>query len=285
MRDYGKVHTSFWTSDTLADLGDDARFLALYLLTCQHGNMAGVFRLPMAYAVEDTGWTSERLGNGFQTLSDADWLRRDPKTGWTWIRKFTKWNRPDNPNQQKAIDKQIDQLPESVSFHAELTSTETVGKPLDNTSVPVPVPSSVPVTDLGAAVEIAIPLIDGTEILPPVALLAELRRAYPRVDIAVELTKARAWSFSKPDQRKTKPGPAKFPQGREERPSAKPPPETGASKPGGGRRFLGGAAGSLHLLQCVEGGDDARRKGSMVKWYVMWSVNLNPGPKSATPPN
>lgn len=151
MRDYGKVHTSFWSSDTLYGLSDDAKLLALYLLTCSHGNMAGVFRLPLAYAAEDMGWVAERLRNGFETLSDAGWLRRDEKTGWTWITKFSKWNKADNPNQQKAIDKQVDQVPDSVSFHAELTGKqkgfETVEQPSNNPpiSVTVPVPVTAPV--------------------------------------------------------------------------------------------------------------------------------------------
>ena len=33
MRDYGKVHTSFWISDGMRRVSDDARLLALYLLT------------------------------------------------------------------------------------------------------------------------------------------------------------------------------------------------------------------------------------------------------------
>jgi hypothetical protein len=36
MRDYGKVHTSFWISDGMRRVSDDARLLALYLLTGQH---------------------------------------------------------------------------------------------------------------------------------------------------------------------------------------------------------------------------------------------------------
>lgn len=33
MRDYGKVHTSFWISDDMRRISDDARLLALYLLS------------------------------------------------------------------------------------------------------------------------------------------------------------------------------------------------------------------------------------------------------------
>lgn len=74
MRDYGKVHAQFWSGDTMKSLPDDAKFLALYLLTCQHGNLAGVFRLPLAYAADDTGWDLDRLRGAFKLLSEANWL-------------------------------------------------------------------------------------------------------------------------------------------------------------------------------------------------------------------
>lgn len=153
MRDYGKVHTSFWSSDSLKGLSDDAKFLALYLLTCQHGNMAGVFRIPLAYAAEDTGWDLERLRNGFGTLSEAGWIRRCDRTGWVWVVKWLKWNRPDNPNQWKAVAKLVAQVPSSVDFYSELTTTAgesgTVSEPLGNLPAPAPAPVSVPVPAKG----------------------------------------------------------------------------------------------------------------------------------------
>ena len=48
MRDYGKVHTSFWTSENIRSLSEDGRTFAMYLLTCEHGTIAGVFGFLMA---------------------------------------------------------------------------------------------------------------------------------------------------------------------------------------------------------------------------------------------
>lgn len=209
MRDYGKVHTAFWSSDTLKALSDDARFLALYLLTCSHGNMAGVFRLPMGYATEDTGWVVERLDNGFRTLSESGFIARDERSGWVWVRKYLEWNRPDNPNQWKAVDKLVAQVPASVSFHAELNSptdvSGTVEQPLGNTPVPVPVTSPVPVPTLPA-----IFLDDGSEFEIPPAMAAEFATAYPKIDLPAELAKVRAWTFANPANRKTRRGVGKF---------------------------------------------------------------------------
>lgn len=210
MRDYGKVHTSFWSSDTLAGLGDDARFLALYLLTCQHGNMIGCFRLPIAYAAEDTGWTSERLRNGFETLSASGWMAWDERASWVWVRKWMKWNPPANPNQWKAADKLSAQVPSSVTFYSEFASGETVSKPLNNT--PAPAPAPVPVLEGGVEGVIypAIPLIDGSDFIVPASLLAELRAAFPKVPLRDEMAKARSWCVANPAKRKTARGVAKF---------------------------------------------------------------------------
>lgn len=210
MRDYGKVHTSFWSSDTLRGASDDARLLALYLLSCSHSNMAGCFRLPLAYAVEDLGWDSERLSNGFKTLSELGWVKRCDKSGWTWICKFHIWNKPDNPNMRKAIGKLIDFVPGSVFFKADLSSSwgfsETVSKPLGNTPSPSPVPSLSPSpSDLPK-----IPLDDGTDFEVGQADLAEFKKAYPRLDIAAELGKARVWCLSNAANRKTRRGAPKF---------------------------------------------------------------------------
>src|SRR5688572_24242912 len=112
MRDYGKVHSGFWASESVRELEADAKLLALYLLTSPHTTMLGAFRLPDAYACDDLGWTPERLRNGFGTLSE--FIKYDPKTKWVWIIKFLSFNKPENPNQWKSVAKLADQIPDSV---------------------------------------------------------------------------------------------------------------------------------------------------------------------------
>lgn len=61
MRDYGKVNSSFWTSESIRSLSDDGRMLSLYLLTSPHANMTGCFRLPDGYVCEDLQWDKNRV--------------------------------------------------------------------------------------------------------------------------------------------------------------------------------------------------------------------------------
>ncbi|MDQ3039768.1 MAG: hypothetical protein M3R16_08230 [Pseudomonadota bacterium] len=141
MRDYGKVHTGFWASETLRELDADAKLLALYLLTSPHTTMIGAFHLPAAYACEDLSWNVERFRNGLETLSKAGFSIYCEKTRWVWIVKFLTFNRPENPNQWKSAGKLITSIPENASFKN--AAAETVVKPLNNTPVPAPVPVPV----------------------------------------------------------------------------------------------------------------------------------------------
>ncbi|WP_181399566.1 hypothetical protein [Klebsiella pneumoniae] len=120
MRDYGKVHTSFWISDGMRRVSDDARLLALYLLTGQHTNMIGCFRLPDGYVSEDLSWTPERVSKGFDELSANGFATRDPSSKWVLIRNFLAWNSVENPNQGIAALRLFDQVPDKSSVKPEL---------------------------------------------------------------------------------------------------------------------------------------------------------------------
>ncbi|WP_194720803.1 hypothetical protein [Noviherbaspirillum malthae] len=110
MRDYGKVYTAFWTSEDIRELSEDARTLALYLLTCPHGNMLGCFRLTNAYAADDLKWEVERVSKGFEELFRKGFAYRCERTFWVFIRQYLKWNQFDNPNVGKAAAKLFDTI-------------------------------------------------------------------------------------------------------------------------------------------------------------------------------
>lgn len=112
MRDYGKVYGTFWSSDTTGGLSDDAKLLALYLLTCNHATIAGVFRLPDGYVAEDLNWSLEKVAQGFAELFAKDFANRCEVTKWVWVKKHFEWNKPENPNQRKAAFKVVNSVPD-----------------------------------------------------------------------------------------------------------------------------------------------------------------------------
>lgn len=119
MRDYGKVHSSFWTSSTARGMSEDARMLALYLLTSPHSNIVGVFRLPDGYASEDLQWDRERVSKGFAELFEKGFASRCESTKWVWVIKHLDWNPPENPNQRKSAKKIALTVPAECAWRAD----------------------------------------------------------------------------------------------------------------------------------------------------------------------
>lgn len=142
MRDYGRVHTAFWMSTDIHGLSDDAKLLALYLLTCQHTTIAGVYRLPNAYVSDDLGWPPERVSNGLTELLRRGFVTLCGASKWVFVRKFLVWNPPEGPNQWKAVRRIADSIPSSCAFRDEfiaLCALLADGKP-----PPEPIPSETP---------------------------------------------------------------------------------------------------------------------------------------------
>lgn len=116
MRDYGRVYGTFWSSQTTGNMGDDGKLLALYLMTCSHSTIAGVFRLPDGYVAEDLGWPSERVRRGFEELFDKGFANRCETTKWVWVNKHLEWNKPENPNQRKSAAKIAQGIPQECCW-------------------------------------------------------------------------------------------------------------------------------------------------------------------------
>jgi hypothetical protein len=110
MREYGKVYTAFWTSEDVSVMTEDERTLALYLLTCPHGNMLGCYRLPSAYVSDDLKWTPERVSKGFGGLASKGYIYRCDRAIWVVILRYMKWNQFENPNVGKAAGKLFNSL-------------------------------------------------------------------------------------------------------------------------------------------------------------------------------
>lgn len=133
-------------------MSEDGRALALYLLTCPHGTIAGVFRLPDGYACEDLQWTSERVREAFKETVAQGFANRCETTKWVWIRKHFEWNKPENPNQRKAAEKMAAQVPQECDWRLDFIRdcaafigviTEPLSNPSETVSKPVAVAVAV----------------------------------------------------------------------------------------------------------------------------------------------
>lgn len=79
MRDYGKVSAQFWIGQTGKALRGkpEAQVLALYLMTCPHSTMTGVYHCPVLYMAHETGLGMEGASKALQRLIEAGFCEYD----------------------------------------------------------------------------------------------------------------------------------------------------------------------------------------------------------------
>ena len=78
MAKFASVSPDFWTDVTVAAWSDPQKLLALYLLTCPHRNLQGLYRLSIRYAADDLGWSEARTKRVLEELiadgfAEYDW--------------------------------------------------------------------------------------------------------------------------------------------------------------------------------------------------------------------
>lgn len=103
---YHRVYQRIW----LEPWEPDVRYLAFYLLTCEHRTFEGLYRLPLAYAAEDLGWTLVRVRNTMHSLVEHGFCEYDRQAQILWIVKALKAQSP-NANQCRAAARKIVALP------------------------------------------------------------------------------------------------------------------------------------------------------------------------------
>lgn len=90
MRDYGVVSPKFWIGETGKSLRGDphAQIVALYLMTCPHANMIGVFHCPLVYIAHETGIPFEGASKALQRLSEGGFCTYDEASETVFVHKM-----------------------------------------------------------------------------------------------------------------------------------------------------------------------------------------------------
>lgn len=118
MRDYSKVSSSFWTGKTGKALrgNQQAQIVALYLMTCPHANMIGVFHCPIIYIAHETGSSIEGALKGLQDLCEGAFCTYDDESETVWVHEMARFQIGEklSPNDKQVIGikKQFDHLPD-----------------------------------------------------------------------------------------------------------------------------------------------------------------------------
>ncbi|KQN46912.1 hypothetical protein ASE93_12440 [Serratia sp. Leaf50] len=88
MRDFAKISPTFWMGSTqkkIRELGSEALVVSLYLMTCPHSNMIGLYYLPIIYLAHETGLGVEGAKEGLARAESVGFCRYDPESEMVWI--------------------------------------------------------------------------------------------------------------------------------------------------------------------------------------------------------
>lgn len=120
MRDYGKVSPGFWTGKTgkaLKAKGPEAVIVGLYLMTCQHANMLGMYYLSKTYIAVDTPLGFEGACKGLQGACEAGFCKYDEGSEVVWVIEMAGYQVAEQldvkDNRCKGIQREYDALPEN----------------------------------------------------------------------------------------------------------------------------------------------------------------------------
>ena len=101
MRGFTMVSPNLWRSKRWADLSDDCRLAGLYLLTNEHNNSAGCYRLLPGYACADLRWEMGRYLACLRELEQAEIILVDGETNELMIQRWFQHCAPANEKHLK----------------------------------------------------------------------------------------------------------------------------------------------------------------------------------------
>ena len=105
MARYYPVSPLYWSDDKVSKWPDEAKLLALYLLTCSHRNLEGLYRLPTAYIQADLDWASSEVYEGFEYVVEQGFAEYDHDASVVFLPNALKYHQPNTkPQVQGAIN-------------------------------------------------------------------------------------------------------------------------------------------------------------------------------------
>lgn len=110
---YQKIHSQIWNDEKFITLSPKQQRLFLYILTCPHGNIIGMFVLKMGYVCDDLKCTVKDLEKDLRKLIESEVIKYDFSTSIVLIKRFLRHNPITNPNQVKAAKNMFNELPKS----------------------------------------------------------------------------------------------------------------------------------------------------------------------------
>lgn len=94
MRAFSTVYPQFWTGNTgkqLRKAGAEAQVVALYLITCHHAHMSGIYYLPKQTIAYETGQTKKSVDSALKALAAVHFAFYDENSEHVWVKEMLAW--------------------------------------------------------------------------------------------------------------------------------------------------------------------------------------------------
>ncbi len=126
-REFNKIAPALWRSKRFSLLSSIGKVVHLYLMTCEHQNSAGCFRLPDAYAVSDLGCSLEEYLVARDELIAAELVSFDRETNEVFVHRWFKHNPATNDKHAIGAERLISEIESDdlrETAEAEFTESE-----------------------------------------------------------------------------------------------------------------------------------------------------------------
>lgn len=122
MASYYPVSPMFWRDEEvrtwLAAGHDRTVLLALYLLTCRHRNLEGLYLLPWGWVENELAWEAECVAEQAARLTEAGFIQYDEKPEVVFVRNALKYQQPKSERQIKGAINALQEVPKNSLFPA-----------------------------------------------------------------------------------------------------------------------------------------------------------------------
>jgi len=110
MAKYYPVWPKFWRGERRA-WTDQEKLLALYLLTCEHRNLEGLYYLPKPYIAADLNWSPRTVDRTLDTLIAAGFCKYDPDAQVVLVPRALAHQAPRTAKQLTGAVRSLDAVP------------------------------------------------------------------------------------------------------------------------------------------------------------------------------
>lgn len=111
MARYYPVSPLFWTDPKARRWSDATKLLAAYVLTCEHRNLEGLYRLPLSYVGADLGWPAAKVTKALEQLIADEFLMYDPEAEVVFVCNSLKYQAPKTERQIKGAVNALSEVP------------------------------------------------------------------------------------------------------------------------------------------------------------------------------